>query len=177
MAEMVVIRHGQAQFGAQGAAGYDQLTDLGARQSRQLGAWLRDMDWHPDRVVCGTLKRHMQTVEEIGFSEKTEQHSDWNEYDFHDLLKTRYGGELPDDVRQDRKTHFRALKETLALWQADSLMGASESWQAFCNRIEQARLASSRAGAERILVVSSGGAIAQLTSACLGVTPARACSR
>lgn len=173
MVELVVIRHGQAQFGAAGAEGYDQLTDLGARQSQRLGAWLRDMGWRPDRVACGTLNRHFQTLEAMGFSGEIERHGGWNEYDFHDLLAARFGGALPEDVRQDRKTHFRALKETLALWQSDALDGAGESWGAFCDRIEQARLSATRPDAERVLVVSSGGAIAQMTSACLGATPAK----
>ncbi|MBE1281821.1 MAG: histidine phosphatase family protein [Rhodobacteraceae bacterium] len=173
MAELLVIRHGQASFGAGDAAAYDQLTDLGYTQSRLLGDLLRDLDWVPDRVVTGTLARHRQTLDGIGFDTAAEEHAGWNEYDFHDLLTAKHSGVLPENVQKDRQSHFRALKTTLREWQDGGLTGASENWTQFSDRVEQARSHAVRAGAERVLVVSSGGVIGKLVSATLQTPPAQ----
>lgn len=164
MAELIVVRHGQASFGA---TNYDELSDLGRQQSRALGETLRALDWVPDRVITGSLERQKQTLAEIGFDTPAEQHAGWNEYDFHDLLHSRFGGQAPTEVITDRKTHFRALRETLADWQLGGIPEARESWLEFCARIEQARLHAVQESAERVLVVSSGGAISRLIAACL----------
>lgn len=170
MTELLLIRHGQASFGAEN---YDQLSDLGRQQSRVLGKKLRDIGWYPDRVITGSLQRQKQTYEEMGFPTFAEEDPGWNEYDFHDLLHSRFGGQAPTEVIQDRKTHFRALKETLSLWQKGGITNAGESWQVFCNRVEAARKQAIRDGAERVLVVSSGGVIARLTAHALGVPDAQ----
>ncbi|MFC4214254.1 histidine phosphatase family protein [Pseudophaeobacter arcticus] len=166
MAELIIVRHGQASFGARN---YDDLSDLGRQQSRALGDTLRALDWVPDRMITGSLMRQKQTLEEMGFAGAAEEHAGWNEYDFHDLLNSRYGGVAPDDVITDRKTHFRALRETLADWQTQGIPGAGETWGQFCDRVETSRQSAVRAGAERVLVVSSGGAIARLVAASLGL--------
>ncbi len=166
MAELLIVRHGQASFGAEN---YDDLSDLGRQQSRALGDTLRALNWIPDRMITGSLMRQKQTLEEMGFEETEEEHAGWNEYDFHDLLHSRFGGEAPRDVITDRKTHFRALKETLAEWQAGGIAQAGESWETFCSRVEQARQEAVSSGAERVLVVSSGGAIARLVAASLSL--------
>lgn len=164
MAELLIVRHGQASFGAEN---YDDLSDLGRQQSRALGETLRGLDWIPDRMITGSLMRQQQTLAEMGFDGSAEQHPGWNEYDFHNLLHSRYGGVAPSDVITDRKTHFRALKETLAAWQTGGIEQARESWVQFCTRVEQARQDAVNTQAERVLVVSSGGAIARLIAASL----------
>lgn len=166
MAELLVVRHGQASFGADN---YDLLSDLGRQQARALGDTLRALDWVPDRVITGSLVRQQQTLAEMNIDREPENHVGWNEYDFHDLLHSRFGGQAPDDVITDRKTHFRALRETLAIWQQTGIPQARETWQDFCTRIEAARLHAVSQSCARVLVVSSGGAIARLVSASLQV--------
>lgn len=166
MAELLVVRHGQASFGADN---YDLLSELGRQQARVLGDTLRALDWIPDRVITGSLERQKQTLADMQFDLTPELHPGWNEYDFHDLLHSRFGGQAPDDVITDRKTHFRALRETLAIWQTIGIPQASETWQRFCNRIEAARQHAVTTDCERVLVVSSGGAIARLVSNSLQV--------
>ena len=61
MAELLLIRHGQASFGA---ADYDQLSPLGEQQSRRLGAWLRETASAPALIASGTLRRHAQTLQQ-----------------------------------------------------------------------------------------------------------------
>lgn len=173
MSEVLIIRHGQAGFGASGAEGYDRLTELGIAQGKHLGHWLRSVSWTPDRIVCGTLTRHYQTLDAMGFRTGAETHAGWNEYNFHNLLEARFQGDMPDEVKSDRKTHFRALRDTLKLWQGDELTGADESWKAFCDRVDAAGQTAVRPGADRILVVSSGGVIGQTTARVLGTAPQR----
>jgi broad specificity phosphatase PhoE len=170
VAELVVIRHAQASFGA---ADYDRLTDLGHRQSELVGQALNDAGWVPDRVVTGTLKRHDETLCSMGFSAPPERHAGFNEYDFHDLLSVRFAGQVPEAVRSDRKTHFRTLRETLLDWQAGGLTGARESWADFAARVAAARDHATREGARKVMVISSGGPIGQLVATALQTPPAQ----
>ncbi|WP_025057617.1 histidine phosphatase family protein, partial [Sulfitobacter donghicola] len=159
MAELLVIRHGQASFGAEN---YDVLSDLGRQQARAAGQWLRDMGWTPDRVVSGTLNRQIDTVAEMGFAPDREEHAGLNEYDFGSLLSARYGGAVPDLVQGDRKMHFRTLRETVFEWQRDEIAEPYETWGAFVARVEAARAFATDTDAKRVLMVSSGGVIGQL---------------
>lgn len=168
MAELLVIRHAQASFGAGDAGSYDRLSDLGHKQAEVAGRALRETGWVPDRLITGTLVRQQQTLQSMGFDAAPETHPGWNEYDFHDLLDARFGGQMPDLVREDRKTHFRTLRETILEWQAGGLETARESWAEFTARVEAARAFATAEPVERVLVVSSGGTIGQLVAASLG---------
>lgn len=168
MAELLVLRHGQASFGADN---YDRLSDLGERQAAAVGAHLRATGWEPDRVVTGTLDRQRATLAAMGFEGAPEgaqdEHAGFNEYDFYDLLHQRYGGQAPEDVIKDRKTHFRALRETILDWQGGGIPTARESWADFTARVAAARDFATTQGPRRVLVVSSGGVIGQLVAATL----------
>lgn len=165
MAELLVIRHGQASFGQDN---YDVLSSLGHRQSEAVGALLHEMGWVPDRLVTGTLMRQKDTLTSMGFAQKPEEHAGFNEYDFGDLLQARFKGDVPELVKGDRKTHFRALRETVFEWQDDAFDGASETYAEFTERVEAARAFATDTDAKRVLVVSSGGVIGQMTSIALG---------
>ncbi|MBO28989.1 MAG: phosphoglycerate mutase [Rhodobacteraceae bacterium] len=170
MAELLVVRHGQASFGADD---YDVLSDLGRRQSQAVGAALEGAGWVPDRLVTGTLRRQKDTLRAMGFDAAPEEHAGFNEYDFHNLLHARFAGNVPDPVMQDRKTHFRTLRETILDWQAGGCDGAHETWQQFSDRVEAARHFACDTDAKRVLVVSSGGPIGQLTARALDAPPAQ----
>lgn len=168
MPELMVVRHAQASFGADN---YDQLSELGHRQSTMVGEALREMGWIPDRLVTGTLTRQKETLQSMGFTDAPEEHAGWNEYDFHDLLRVKHGGTIPDLVQHDRKTHFRTLRETLREWQGGGLQGAQESWADFTARIQAARQFSTETDAQKVLVISSGGAIGQLVASTMSAPP------
>ena len=59
MSSILLVRHGQASFGA---ADYDNLSDAGHEQSRVLGAALAARGVSPDLVVAGEMTRHAQTA-------------------------------------------------------------------------------------------------------------------
>lgn len=164
MAELLVIRHGQASFGADD---YDRLSDVGREQSRLAGDVLRETGWVPDRLVTGTLLRQKDTLTAMGFGEAPEEHAGLNEYDFHDLLHVRFNGDVPDAVRGERKTHFRTLRDTILDWQDGGCIGAKETWAEFETRVAAARAFATDTDARRVLVISSGGPIGQLVATTL----------
>jgi broad specificity phosphatase PhoE len=168
MAELLIIRHAQASFGSDD---YDRLSPLGQEQSALVGNALAGMGWRPERLLTGTLTRQKETLRLMGFDDTPEEHPGFNEYDFHDLLRVKFGGTIPDPVHTDRKTHFRTLRDTIREWQGGGLPDAAESWADFQERVENARRFATETKAERVLVVSSGGAIGQLTAACLNAAP------
>ncbi len=165
MAELLVIRHGQASLGQEN---YDVLSDLGRKQARVAGDWLRSMGWTPDRIISGTLNRQVDTADEMGFQGAVEKHEGLNEYDFGDLLNARFKGAVPDIAKGDLRAHFRTLRETVFAWQDGEIEEPSETWDAFVARVDAARAFATQTEAKRVLVVTSGGVIGQLTAASLG---------
>lgn len=164
MAELLVLRHGQASFGAEN---YDVLSDLGRAQARAAGAWLRQMEWTPDRVITGTLNRQIDTASEMGFAPAPETHAGLNEYDFANLLEARFKDAAPELATGDRRQHFRVLRETVFAWQRGEIENPAETWDAFTARVEAARAFATDTDAKRVLIVSSGGVIGQMTAASL----------
>lgn len=62
MARALYIRHAQASYMADD---YDQLSDLGYRQSEILGQYMVDQEITLDKIYVGPLKRHRQTFEKV----------------------------------------------------------------------------------------------------------------
>lgn len=170
MAELILIRHGQASFGSEN---YDKLSPLGHRQAVALGDALRQQAIQPDHFVIGSMVRHQQTFEGIlkGMRlppTKPIIHTGLNEYDFTGLLNARFpNGSGPEGMHTDRKTHFKLLKETIRAWQNDDIEKPPEMWATFCDRLAQAQDAIRALSGHCILAVSSGGAIAQITRTAL----------
>ena len=170
MAELVLVRHGQASFGADD---YDQLSELGWRQSRWLGEYFAERGAAFDCVMLGSLRRHAQTLagiaEGMGRALDGEEDARLNEYDSHTILRAHLGETvLPQGG--DRREHFRILREALYAWADGTLAGAPhEPFAEFRGRV-LASLASLRAlPAKRVLVVSSGGPIATILTDVLGM--------
>ena len=174
MAELVLVRHAQASFGADD---YDRLSDLGWRQSRWLGEYFAERGAAFDCVVLGSLRRHAQTLagiaEGMGRALGAEEDARLNEYDSHGLLRA-YGvtreaeKELP--AGGDRRAHFRILREALYAWTDGTLAGAPhERFAEFRGRVLAALAALRARPAKRVLVVSSGGPIATILTEVLGM--------
>jgi broad specificity phosphatase PhoE len=170
MAQLVLVRHGQASFGADD---YDKLSELGWRQSRWLGEYFAERGMEFDHVVRGSLKRHAQTLagiaEGIGRPLDGTEDARLNEYDAQALLNAH----LKDKARPqsgDRREHFRILREAMYAWTDGTLSGAPhEPFSGFRDRV-LAALAAARAGrAQRVLVVSSGGPISTVIADVLGM--------
>ena len=170
MAELVLVRHAQASYGAED---YDKLSELGWRQSRWLGEYFAERGAAFDRVVRGSLRRHAQTLAGIGEGMgrvlDAEEDARLDEYDSHALLSAHLGkSALPQGG--DRREHFRILREALYAWTDGRLAGARhEPFAEFRARVLSALAALRARPATRILVVSSGGPIATILTEVLGM--------
>lgn len=157
-----LIRHAQASFGA---ADYDNLSDLGHQQSVALGRALLQQGVDPGAIFIGAQKRHLQTWEGIaegmGLSRTPTILPGLNEFDFHGLLDARYAtrDDRPDMLNSDRRTHFRALRETVLEWQRGEIENPPETFPDFLARVRAARATIAGCGSAVALAVSSGGAI------------------
>ena len=161
-----LVRHGQASFGA---ADYDQLSDLGWRQSRRLGEYWKAQQRGFDQVVTGTLRRHLQTWEGIaqgmGLDVKgmpVHHTPSLNEYDSEAVIATVHPEPLGKAHTPELyKQHFKMLREGLRLW----MLGQAQpkgmpSYVDFKKGIAEVLQQISQGSAKRVLVVSSGGPIA-----------------
>ena len=170
MAELVLVRHAQASFGADD---YDKLSELGWRQSRWLGEYFAERRIEFDRVVRGSLRRHAETL--VGIAEGARWPIDGaedarlNEYDAQALLTAHLKGEARPQGG-DRREHFRILREAMYAWTDGTLSGAPhEPFSDFRNRVLAALAAAREGRAKRVLVVSSGGPISTVLADVLGM--------
>lgn len=167
MAELLLVRHGQAQSHARDAASYDSLSPLGRKQAAWLGDWLRATNGHFDRVVTGSLHRQRQTAQEMGFG--TDRHEDprWNEFDYFglsQLMQDQHGLPFPDSP-DSFATHAPQL---FRAWEDERIDGAPENWPDFLARVIAA-LTDAAAPGGRVLVVTSGGVIGAVARHILGL--------
>ena len=176
MAELYLVRHGQASFGAEN---YDQLSSLGQQQGQLLGEYFAESKIVFDHVLLGTMNRHRQTVAAI-FQGATEvacikEHRGLNEYDFVALIEG-LGTEHHDLkllAKKGMKDFYRALRQVLLLWMEDRIEGPiPETWSAFQQRVAEAKDYIQGLTGQRILAVSSGGAIAAIAQQTLGAPKA-----
>jgi len=170
MAELWLIRHAQASFGA---ADYDKLSDLGHEQSRELGQALMQLGARPDAVFIGAQRRHRETWEGIntalGFPTDPGVLPGFNEFDFGGLLNARYRGrERPANLHTDRRLHFKMLRETVLEWQKGAIIDPPEAYAAFADRVRDARAQATAGTPEQVIVVTSGGAIGQTVAEVMG---------
>ncbi|MEH6606419.1 MAG: histidine phosphatase family protein [Pseudomonadales bacterium] len=173
MAELYLVRHGQASFGSDN---YDQLSPLGYQQALWLGEYLRDRAIHPDRMIIGDMARHRQTAENIcqglGRDMEIEVHAGFNEFDFLQLvnayIEQRPELDMPD--KAEPKQVYRLLRTAMTAWSKNEIDESSltESWQEFHSRVEAALSFARRANTPRTLVASSGGTIAVALSQIMG---------
>jgi broad specificity phosphatase PhoE len=169
VSRILLVRHGQASFGA---ADYDNLSPTGHEQSRVLGAALAARGITPDRVVVGRMRRHAQTA--AGVLEGARWTSDpvvdagWDEFDHEQVLSVH---DEPTTVAgESEKAAFqRWFEEATRRWTSgDHEEAYDESFAAFTARVDAAmgRIVESLPARGTAVVLTSGGSIAW-TVACL----------
>ncbi|MBB1074004.1 histidine phosphatase family protein [Rhodoferax sp. 4810] len=174
MVTLYLVRHAQASFGA---ADYDQLSDLGQRQSLRLGQYFADKGLRFDAVISGTLTRHAQTLQGIsqglGAPLVATPWPGLNEYDSHAVIAAvQPPPQQPDPATEPYRHHFRLLRQGLLQW----MLGRSQpaglpSWPDFRQGAVDALRHVQASGAENILLVSSGGPIACAVGHVLATPP------
>ena len=156
MGLLLLVRHGQASFGADD---YDVLSETGHEQGRQLGTHLAALGVRPDVVVRGGMRRHRETAEALlatsGWDVPTEVDPDWDEFD-HVTLVGSMGEELPTERRAFQALFERATER----WVAGRTHEGGESYAAFLDRSRAALgRAAEAARSGTVVVVTSGGPI------------------
>jgi len=175
MGQLILVRHGQASFGAED---YDQLSDLGKRQGYRLGEYWREAsqtaalakELQFDAVLIGSLKRHRQTWEAIAEGANLQMTPEiWpglNEYDSHALIETVHPEPLAKpDTPEMYKHHFRLLRTALQKWMAgETQPKGMPSFAEFSGGIQAVLKYVRETHLGRVLIVSSGGPIATAVS-------------
>ncbi len=166
MAVVLLVRHGQASFGAED---YDVLSEVGREQSAHVGAELGRRRLRSPIAVCGSLRRQRDTAEialqAAALDVDVVADLRWDEYDHLDLLK-RY---VPSDSAHDGTSKgVQALLDlALAAWVEDD----SGDWAAFTGGARAAldALAAGLPSGRDAVVFTSGGVIAAVCAGLLGL--------
>lgn len=171
MGVLLLVRHGQASFGADD---YDVLSENGWEQGRVLGRWLAKEGPEPITVVHGGMRRHRETWEAIADgagwtglpgSPRAEVDEDWAEFD-HLAVLARFAeatGAVVDHTT-DRRAFQEQFEVSTAHWAAAGPGGGyPEPYDDFVGRA-RAALDAAAARPGPTLVVTSGGVIAALAA-------------
>lgn len=167
MAEIWLVRHGQASLGTDN---YDNLSDLGHQQARWLGQHLRtraaDRQVH---LVSGQMTRQIQTADAIADAlplASRSQMSAFNEFDFESVVMSwlEQNPGYPLTTRPSAAELRRLLYSSMGAWAEDQLPLAEpkERWSDFHQRVADGWQSLQTADNTVLMVVSSAGAIASV---------------
>ncbi len=174
MPTVLLVRHGQASFGAED---YDVLSAVGVRQSEVLAEALHRRGIEPTRLIAGSMRRQIETAAAFGAYGEAVVDPRWDEYDPNAVLSHH----SPTDLRLDgadagpqegmTSRQFQAvLDPALRAWiEAGDDAPGPHTWTSFA-AAGAAALAELRDELERgetALVFTSGGTIAAICAALL----------
>ena len=174
MSRILLVRHGQASFGA---ADYDNLSPTGHEQSRVLGAALAARGLAPDLVVAGEMRRHAQTASGVlkggGWSCEVGLDAGWNEFDHLQVLSV-HDQPTTAEGESEKAAFQRWFEEATLRWTSgDHDEHYDESFAAFTARVQSAfeRLVASLPDRGTAVVLTSGGPIAWAAASLLADSP------
>ena len=186
MAELYLIRHGQASFGT---ANYDRLSPLGCRQAEVLGECLRDCGVQFDAAYSGDLVRQTKTAELVlkQLPEKVHCEVDarFNEIDtgkILELLVPKLSETSPELAalakkgESSSKDFQKAMEIVFRHWVAsDSAYPDMQSWKDYSANAHSALadVIQREGSGKTVAVFTSGGTIATLVAHVLGLSGAQ----
>lgn len=169
MSVILLVRHGQASFGA---ADYDRLSGQGFEQARIVGQELASRRIEPATVLRGDMVRHRQTAEGAGFADARIDPA-WNEFDHVQVLATHASPESPEAATERRA--FQAwFERATRRWMSGDFDGEyEETYAGFLARVSEGleAVVDGLAPRETAVVFTSGGVIAAIASQLLGGGP------
>ena len=182
MASILMVRHGQASFGAED---YDQLSPLGQRQADLMGEYFNKSGLQFDAVYSGQLKRQKETAERViaHQAQSLEHHIDprFDEVRNDEQVKILLPVLMQSDLRLaaimeraqgDSKAYQKIIEAVFTYWvtRSDPYPGI-QSWQEYSSGVKSAldELMATQGSGKTIGVFTSGGTIATATSIVLGV--------
>ncbi|MCW2757561.1 MAG: hypothetical protein JWO46_1307 [Nocardioidaceae bacterium] len=168
MAQLLLVRHGQASWGADD---YDVLSETGWEQGRVLGRALAARGVAPTYAVRGTLRRHRETADAVGeglLLPEVVVDAGWDEFDQDSLfgqVPVPWEGREPE--RGEFQVWFESVTERWTSGRADA--DYTETFTAFVERVTSAlRRTADAAGSGTAIVLTSGGTISVVTAGLLG---------
>ena len=171
MGVVLLVRHGQASFGAED---YDVLSETGWAQSRLLGSWLAERKVTPDAVWRGGMRRHRETAEGMlaggGWDVPVEVDPGWDEFDHLGVVAAHpeVAGDPDALQRLDRRGFQRLFERATTRWSAgEHDADYPETYAAFLARVRAAldRACAAAGPGGTVAAVSSGGPIAAACAA------------
>lgn len=176
MSELILVRHGQASFGAES---YDKLSPQGVRQVEILADFWQTLGEQFDHLYSGELMRQIETAdclrELVPAQQGAQIHPGLNEYNGEPIIRIflrdyaqaeGYGADLQLPIR-DRKTFQLVLEAATTHWINGTLQATTddndfEPWRDFQARVHGAldELMQQHTGGSRVLISTSGGVIA-----------------
>ena len=177
MSELILVRHGQASFGAES---YDKLSDKGVEQVKILSQHWQALGERFDHIYSGTLLRQRETAQELlplveGEPTASVQLTGFNEYNGDPLIRVhlrdmREAGDLSGPAQwpiQDERLFQKIFEKATARWIVDDLdprddIADFERWSDFKARVYAAldEVMARHGSGSRVIVSTSGGVIA-----------------
>jgi len=171
MPGIVLVRHGQANFGGDD---YDVLSEVGMRQAALAREALDERGIAPSVVISGSLRRQRGTA--AAWTDAPIVDPRWDEYSSDDVLRA-HGDPTTSLERPGDSRVFQAMLDVaLTDWIAAGVDSpAAVSFPTFTGHVEAAlgELAAGLGSGETALVATSGGVIAAVVVAVLGLPPDR----
>lgn len=177
MSELILVRHGQASFGAES---YDKLSESGIEQVRLLAGHLQALGESFDHAYSGTLQRQRETARELmglvrGRETAFSLHPGFNEYNGDPLMAIYlrdHAGDSGFDAGlrlpiREQRLFQKVFEAATAKWIRDELRPMPtdvefEPWKQFQSRVHAAmeELMQRHQNGSRVLISTSGGVIA-----------------
>lgn len=161
MPVVLLVRHGQASFGADD---YDVLSEVGREQSAVVGRELARRGLRDPIAVCGNLRRQRDTGQIAMPGADLRIDPRWDEYDHLGLLQRYVRHAAHDGTSKGLQV---LLDQALAAWVDDAHGG----WDDFSGGATAAlaELGGGLAKGQDAVVFTSGGVIAAVCGALLGI--------
>lgn len=187
MSTLLLIRHGQASYGA---ADYDVLSERGQRQAEALGVYLARQ--RLDALYTGPLRRQVGTAEAVRIAvgagapglEVIDELAEYPAFELLARLLPRLAAGDPELMRlasgergpDGARLMDRALDAAIGAWSRGELaadLDGVESFADFERRVRAGldRVLRGHGGGQRVAIVTSGGPIAIAMKLSLGLDP------
>lgn len=182
MSVILLVRHGQASFGADN---YDRLSERGHEQAALLGHHWQESGQRLDAIYSGTLQRQIDTARGLhtAFRDTLGRAPDatlpeFDEFAFQPLLRAHAGAGNAVDwslLARDRAAFHRYFESALGAWTRGELTApGTETWPDFQARCARglARIVELAGRGRVVAVCSSAGAIGGVLQQVLGLDDA-----
>ncbi|HEY2444592.1 MAG TPA: histidine phosphatase family protein [Rhizomicrobium sp.] len=180
MGRIYLLRHGQAHLFSDD---YDRLSDLGRHQAERAGAALAAQGVTPVLVLSGALRRQIDTARHASHAAnwraKPKIDPEFDEYRHEDLFAPTYphlAAQAAISAYVSAQPHPRRAYQDLferafTGWLAGATREGGLSWSDFRARVVKAlqRTASQCGAGESAVIFTSGGVIAAIAQALIGL--------